>query len=161
MEKDISNGPPSGLTPILVVHDAASASDFYKTAFDAVEIARIPAPDGKRIMHLRLQVFGTIFVLMDEFPELSGEDSGFRSPQNLSGTTVTLHLQVDDAFKVWDQVIAAGATPLVPMKEQFWGEYYGRLKDPFGHEWTIAQMLRQLSEEEVERSAKSALLPAS
>lgn len=157
MEKDLPSGPPSGLTPILVVNDAASASDFYKEAFNAIEIARIPAPDGKRIMHMRLQIFDTIFVLMDEFPELSGEGSGFRSPAKLSGTSVTLHLQVEDAFKVWHQAIGAGATSLVPMKEQFWGEYYGRLKDPFGHEWTIAQMLQHLSEEEVGSSAKAVL----
>lgn len=157
MEKDLPSGPPWGLTPILVFNDTASASDFYKKAFNAIEIARIPAPDGKRIMHMRLQIFNTVFVLMDEFPELSGEASGFRSPAKLSGTSVTLHLQVEDAFKVWHQVIGAGAISLVPMQEQFWGEYYGRLKDPFGHEWTVAQMLQHLSEEEVENSAKAVL----
>ena len=157
MKKEIETGPPSGLTPIIVVNDAAQASEFYKRAFDALEIAKIQAPDGKRLMHVRMQIYGTELVLLDEFPELSGQKSGFRSPKTLSGTSVTLHLQVDDAFKVWNQALGQGAELLVPMEEQFWGEYYGRLKDPFGHEWTIAQMLEHLTEEEVQHAADEEL----
>jgi PhnB protein len=148
-ESPIQNGPPSGLTPILVVNDANSASNFYKKAFDATEIARIPAPDGIKFIHIRLQVFGTIFILMDELLEFSGTGSRFLSPSTLGGTSVTLHLQVDDAFKVWNKAIDEKATSIVKMDKQFWGEYYGRLKDPFGHEWTIAQMIEYLSDNEV------------
>lgn len=154
MEKPIKNGPPSGLTPILVIKDANAASVFYKKAFDAVEMARIAAPDGIKFIHIRLQVFGTIFILMDELPEFSGPQSRFLSPAALGGTSVTLHLQVEDAFKVWSQAVRANATPVIQMGKQFWGEYYGRLKDPFGHEWTIAQMVDPLSDMEVSEAAK-------
>jgi PhnB protein len=152
-QEETPNGPPPGLTPILAVDNANAAVDFYKQAFEAIEIARIPAPDGKRLIHARMQIFGTIFVLMDEFPELSEKESMFRSPNSLGGSTVTLHLQVNDAFEVWKHAIDAGAIAIVPMEKQFWGEYYGRLKDPFGHEWTIAQMLQHLTNVEVENAA--------
>jgi PhnB protein len=154
-KEDIPGGPPFGLTPILVVANANEAAEFYTHAFDGEEIARIPAPDGKRMLHVRLRVFGTVFIVMDEFPELSGQNSRFHSPEQLDGTSVTLHLQVDDAQKSWKQAITAGATAVVPMERQFWGEYYGRLKDPFGHEWTLAQMIEHLSDAEVEKAAKS------
>lgn len=156
-QEKLPDGPPFGLTPILVVENANNATEFYKRAFDAVEIARISSPDGKRLMHVRLRAFGSIFILMDAFPELSGKDSRFRSPKDLNGTSVTLHMQVDDAQKAWKQAITAGASALVNMEKQFWGEYYGRLKDPFGHEWTFAQMIEHLSETQVEDAAKSFL----
>ena len=108
-QEKLPDGPPHGLTPILVVGNANDAAAFYKLAFDAVEIARIPAPDGKRLMHVRLQIFGSIFVLMDEFPDLSGKESRFRAPEGLNGTSVTLHLQVSDAQAAWGRAIAAGA----------------------------------------------------
>jgi PhnB protein len=156
-QENIPDGPPFGLTPILVVDNANDAADFYKRAFDAVEIARISSPDGKRLMHVRLQAFGSIFILMDAFPELSGKGSRFRSPEDLNGTSVTLHMQVNDAQTAWKKVITAGAVALVNMEKQFWGEYYGRLKDPFGHEWTFAQMIEHLSDEQVESAARSFL----
>jgi len=156
-QEQLPDGPPFGLTPILVVDNANEAAEYYKRAFDAVEIARISSPDGERLMHVRLRAFGSIFILMDAFPELSGKDSRFRSPKDLNGTSVTLHMQVDDAQKAWKQAITAGASALVNMERQFWGEYYGRLKDPFGHEWTFAQMIEHLSEAQVEDAAKSFL----
>jgi PhnB protein len=156
-QKKLPDGPPFGLTSILVVRNANDAAVFYKRAFDAAEIARIHAPDGKKLMHIRLQVFDSIFILMDQFPELSGKDSRFRSPEDLNGTSVTLHMQVTNAQTAWKQAITAGAIALVPMEKQFWGEYYGRLKDPFGHEWTFAQMIEHLSDEQVENAAKDFL----
>ncbi len=156
-EQLTNDGPPMGLTPILNVSNAALAATFYKRAFGAKEIARISAPDGLRLLHVRMQIFDTIFVFMDEFPEFSGEDSGFRSPALLGGTSVTLHLQVKDASKVWVRAIEAGAQSVIPLENQFWGELYGRLKDPFGHEWTIAQMVNQLADHEVEKAANDLL----
>jgi PhnB protein len=136
-----AEGPPLGLTPILAVSDAHAAIAFYAQAFGATEVARISAPDTSRLMHVRMVVFGTVFVFMDEIPELAAEESGFHSPDRLNGTSVSLHLQVADAESVWRQALTAGALPIVPLAKQFWGELYGRLKDPFGHEWTIAQFL--------------------
>jgi PhnB protein len=156
----IPEGPPLGLTPILAVSDARAAIAFYVQAFGATEIARIAAPGTSRLMHVRMLVFGTVFVFMDEMPELAAEESGFHSPDRLSGTSVTLHLQVADAQAIWRQAIEAGALPVIPLARQFWGELYGRLKDPSGHEWTIAQMLdTPASTEEVENAAKAQLTP--
>ncbi len=152
-EKLNNDGPPMGLTPILSVNNAAQAATFYRQAFGAKEIARISAPDGKRLLHVRMKIFNTIFVFMDEFPEFSGKGSGFRAPAVLGGTSVTLHLQVKDASAVWIQATEAGAKSVIPLENQFWGELYGRLKDPFGHEWTIAQMVKQLADDNVEKAA--------
>ena len=153
-EKRVSNDPQAGLTPIIVVSDASAAAEFYKRAFNAIEIARIPAPDGKRFMHIRLQVFESVFILMDELPEMYGGKSSFQAPSTIGGTTVTMHLQVSDAEQVWQQAIDANALTVIPLDKQFWGEYYGRLKDPFGHEWTIAQMIENMTDEEVQDAAK-------
>src|SRR5580704_3420477 len=132
----VAEGPPLGLTPILAVLDA---------------------PGTNRLMHVRMLVFGTVFVFMDEISELAAEQSGFHSPDRLTGTSVTLHLQVADAESVWRQALEAGALPVIPLAKQFWGEIYGRLKDPFGHEWTIAQMLEALTSDEVEDAARAHL----
>jgi PhnB protein len=150
-------GPPLGLTPILAVSDAHAAIAFYAQAFGATELARILAPDAKRLIHARMVVFGTVFVFMDEIPELAANESRFHSPDRLNGTSVSLHLQVTDAESVWRQALNAGAVPIIPLAEQFWGELYGRLKDPFGHEWTIAQLLRSLGSAEVENAAAAVL----
>jgi PhnB protein len=161
MEKNepIAEGPPLGLTPILAVSDARAAIAFYAQAFGATELARISAPGTNRLMHVRMMVFGTVFVFMDEIPELASEASRFHSPDRLNGTTVSLHLQVADAQALWRQALDAGARPIIPLAKQFWGELYGRLKDPFGHEWTIAQLLEVLETTEVENAAIAALRP--
>ncbi len=155
----LPQGPPLGLTPILAVSDAHAAIAFYSQAFGATEIARISAPDAIRLMHVRMTVFGTVFVFMDEIPELAGNGSRFHSPDRLNGTSVSLHLQVADAKLVWTQALTAGAVPIIPLAEQFWGELYGRLMDPFGHEWTIAQQLQILGPAEVESAAAAVLRP--
>jgi PhnB protein len=153
----VAEGPPLGLTPILAVSDAHAAVAFYAQAFGATELARIAAPGTSRLMHVRMLVFGTVFVFMDEIPELAAEESGFHNPDRLSGTSITLHLQVADAESVWRQALNAGALPVIPLAKQFWGELYGRLRDPFGHEWTIAQMLDALASDEVENAARAHL----
>jgi PhnB protein len=155
----VPEGPPLGLTPILAVSDAHAAVAFYAQAFGATELARILAPDAKRLIHVRMVIFGTVFVFMDEIPELAANESRFHSPDRLNGTSVSLHLQVADAESVWRQALNAGAIPIIPLAEQFWGELYGRLKDPFGHESTIAQLLQNLGSAEVENAAASVLRP--
>jgi PhnB protein len=159
MEAD-SEAPPLGLTPILVVSDALAAIDFYAKAFGATEIARISAPDKRRLIHARMRIFGSIFVFMDEIPELAGKASRFHTPDRLNGTSVSLHLQVADAQGLWQQAVVAGALPIIPLDKQFWGELYGRLRDPFGHEWTIAQLLKLADRSEVEAAAANAIQKA-
>ena len=132
------DGPPMGLTPILVVGDARAAIDFYVAAFNAAELARIAAPGGVGLLHVRLRAFGSTLVFMDDIPAMPGMGGKPRTPAALGGTPVTLHLQVADAQAVWHRAVAAGATVVVPLAVQFWGERYGRLRDPFGHEWAVA-----------------------
>lgn len=99
----VPEGPPPGLTPILAVSDAYAAITFYSLAFGATELARIPAPDSRRLLHVRMLVFGSVFVFMDEIPELASDESQFHNPGRLKGTSVTLHLQVPDAQVVWSR----------------------------------------------------------
>jgi PhnB protein len=155
LDKEDLSGPALGVTPILVADDAAAAVSFYKRAFAAQEVARITAPDGKRLLHVRLELLGTRFIVMDELAEVNGMGSRFHAPAVLKGTSVTLHLQVEDGTEVWNSALKAGAQEVIPFKEQFWGELYGRLRDPFGHEWTIAQFLRHVGDTEVEQAADS------
>lgn len=141
-----------GLSPYLVVSDAKAAIAFYQQAFGAVEQSRHMAPNSDKVMHAMLHVHGSILSLSDDFPEFMGGRS--RTPEALGGTPVTLHLQVEDADAAWTQALAAGGKVVFPLKEQFWGEKYGKLLDPFGHEWSIAQMLRVVSDEETEQAAE-------
>ena len=153
----MAQGDPVGLSPYLVVSDANAAVEFYKKAFGAREIARHAAPNGKKLMHVRMEVFGSTLMFADDFPEMMGGKP--RTPQALGGTPVTLHLQLEDAQAVWDRAIAAGATVTMPLKDQFWGERYGQFLDPFGHQWSLGQMLKKLSHEEVEAAAKENFRP--
>jgi len=143
-----------GVSPYLVVNNGKAAMDFYKKALDGKEIALHTAPNSDKIMHGRLEIHGSTVMLSDDFPEFMGGKS--RTPQALGGTPVTLHLQVENAQTVWDKAVAAGATVTMPLKEQFWGDIYGKFVDPFGHEWSIGQTVKKLSEEEVMAGAKAA-----
>lgn len=133
MDRNEQQGPTTGLTPHLSIPDrrGADAIDFYVAAFGARELARMPSEDG-RLMHAHLLVNGASLMLHDEFPEYAGD--GHRAgPYN----GVTLHLQVGDADPVWRQALDAGATVEMPLEDQFWGDRYGILRDPFGHRWSI------------------------
>ncbi|WP_026443447.1 VOC family protein [Pseudacidobacterium ailaaui] len=142
------------LIPHLTVSDAAAAIDFYKKAFNAVEVARHIAPDGKRIMHARVELFGSALMLNDDFCDYTGGKSN--TPEALSGSPVTLHLQVDDARRVWDLAVAAGAKVVMPLQEQFWGDIYGMFIDPFGHKWSVGETVKKLSETQIQEGAKQA-----
>lgn len=148
-----STDQPTGLTPHVCVSNAAAAIDFYKKAFNAQEIARHLAPDGKRIMHASLLINGSMFMLNDDFPEYRGGQSS--TPEAYGGSPVVLHLQVKDADGVYNQAKAAGATETMPLADQFWGDRYGQLKDPFGLTWSVGAKVRNVSESEVQEAAKA------
>jgi PhnB protein len=135
------------LSPHLVVDDAAAAIDFYVKAFGAVELGRVPRPDGK-LIHAAVRVNGFLVMLNDDFPEMSGGKS--LTPASLGGTPVTIHLTVADVDTKYQQALAAGATVVVPLEDQFWGDRYGMVADPFGHHWSLGQPLREVSYEEIQ-----------
>jgi uncharacterized protein (TIGR02246 family) len=120
------------VTPHLVCRGAAEAIEFYRKAFGAVEMMRLPGPDG-RLLHASVQINGSSVMLVDEFPEMGG-----KSPATLAGTAVVVHLIVDDVDAVAQRAIEAGAKVVMPVADQFWGDRYGVIQDPFGHQWSIA-----------------------
>ena len=132
-------GPNDGLTPHLSIGGgrAAEAIDFYKAAFGAEERMRHPADDGKRILHAHLTINGASLMLADDFPEYHGGKPG-GPPEG-----VTLHLQVTDADAAWKRALDAGATEHFPLADQFWGDRYGQVKDPFGFTWSIGGGVKQ------------------
>ena len=124
------------LSPHLVCRGAAKAIDFYKKAFGAVEMMRLPGPGGK---------------LVDEAPEWKA-----LSPKSLNGTPVTLHLYVEEVDAFFDRAVKAGATVKMPVTDMFWGDRYGVLEDPFGHSWSIATHVRDMTVEEIQKAMLSA-----
>lgn len=137
------------LSPHLVVDDANAAIDFYIKAFGAVEVGRIPRPDGK-LIHGCVQIDGANVMLADDFPEMSGGKS--MTPKALDGTPVTIHLTVTDVETRFQQAVDAGATVVMPLEDQFWGDRYGIVRDPFGHQWSLGQPVREVSEEEMKQA---------
>ena len=135
------------ITPHLVVQGAERAGAFYREAFGAEEIARIPTPDG-RLMSLQLRIGGVPVHVADEFPEL-----GILGPPSIGGTPVVLSLETDDARPVFAQAVAAGAQVRTPLQEMFWGDLHGQLEDPFGHRWNVSQHLRDVPQEQVVAAA--------
>jgi len=142
------------VTPYLVVSSGEHAIEFYKKAFDAVEVYRMPAPDGTRLLHATLNIRGSDVMLSDEFPEHGGN----RSPDIVGNTTVSIHLWVPNADKAFAQAVGAGATVIMPLADMFWGDRYGKLRDPFGHEWSIAHHIRDVAPAEIAAAAKKVFL---
>src|SRR5688572_5689485 len=138
-------------TPYLIVKGAAAALDYYKKAFGAVEVMRHAAPDGK-IGHAEIRIGDSVIMLADEYPEM-----GHRGPQPGGGAPVFVMLYVDDADALWRKAIAAGAKELQPLKDQFYGDRSGSLVDPFGHTWTIATHVEDVSPEEMKRRPEEAM----
>jgi uncharacterized glyoxalase superfamily protein PhnB len=139
------------VTPHLIVRGAAEAIEFYKKAFGAVELGRSPGPDGKSIIHAMIRIGNSLLFLNDEFPAM-----GCRSPVAMGGSAVTLTLYVEDVDKVFQQAVAAGAKVRMPLMDMFWGDRYGSVTDPFGHEWALATHIEDVSREEIEKRAKAA-----
>ena len=150
---DTKERPNSPLSPHLMVSNAAGAIDFYKKAFNATELARHLAPDGKRIMHAALSINGATVMLSDEFPEYSGGKSS--NPKALGGTPVVLHLQMTDADTFFAHAAANGADVKMPLADQFWGDRYGQLMDPYGHLWSVGATKQKLNEEQIKEAAKA------
>ena len=140
--KPIPDGYHS-VTPYLIIKGAAAAIEFYKQAFGAIELMRMPGPDDK-IGHAEIKIGNSPVMLADEHP-----DMGFRGPQSLGGTPVSLMIYLEDVDMVFARSIAAGATVLRPIQDQFYGDRSGTLTDPFGHVWTIATHKEDLSPEEI------------
>jgi PhnB protein len=138
-------------TPYLIVKDAGRALEFYKKAFGATELMRLEGPDGK-IGHAEICIGDSPIMLADEFP-----DMGYRSPQALGGSPISICLYVEDVDALFQQALAAGATVVRPVKDQFYGDRSGTLSDPFGHVWTIATHKEDLSPEEVRRRSEAFL----
>jgi PhnB protein len=145
---------PKGLVPHLVVNDATKALDWYAKAFGAEELCRMPAPDGKRLMHAEMKLGDQVVFLCDDFPEYCGGKS--RTPSALGGSTVTIHRYTDDCDAAIAKAQKAGATVTMPPEDMFWGDRYGSVTDPFGHTWSFATHIKDLTPEEMEEAAKSA-----
>jgi PhnB protein len=135
------------ITPHIVVQGAERAAIFYRDAFGAEEVSRIPTPDG-RLMSVELRIGDGSLHLADEFPEM-----GVLAPPSIGDTAVVLALQVDDAEAVFTRAMAAGASERQPVQEMFWGDLHGQLDDPFGHRWNVAQHVRDVPQEEIVAAA--------
>ena len=139
----------STVTPYLIVADAAAAIDFYTRAFGAQELMRFGDPDGK-IMHAELQIGDSRIMLADEAPQM-----GYRGPLALGGSAISIMLYVPDVDRVFNRAIEAGASTQQALKDQFYGDRSGTVIDPFGHVWTIATHVEDVSEEEMRRRMES------
>ena len=140
------------ITPALTIRDAARAIEFYKEAFGAKQRGDIAkGPDGK-VMHAELQIGDSVIMISDEMPEF-----GALSPQSTGGSSVQLHIYLNNVDAAFDRAVKAGATVTMPVMDQFWGDRYGTLKDPFGHKWSIATHVKDMSEEEMMRAMDEAM----
>src|SRR5262249_35993778 len=135
-------------TPHLVVKFCAQAIDFYRRAFGAVEVMRMPGPDGFSIGHAEMKIGDSLIYLVDE-------GMGNKSPQTLGGTPVSIHLYVEDADAVFKQAVEAGAEAKMPLSDMFWGDRFGMIADPFGHQWSIATHKEDVPPEEMARRAEA------
>jgi len=148
MTKPIPDGMHS-VTPHLICAGAAEAIEFYKSAFNATEISRLPGPNGK-LMHASLRIGDSSVMLVDEMPE-----HGALGPRSLKGSPVTIHLYVEDVDVVSAQAVSAGAKVTMPVTDMFWGDRYGQIEDPFGHRWSIATHIRDLTPADMQKAMQA------
>jgi PhnB protein len=139
------------VTPYLVVKDADRAIDFYKRAFGAEELHRMSGPGGS-VLHAEIRIGDSRIMLGDESPM-----GGCKSPQSLGGTSMGLHIYVKDVDAAFAKAVAAGAQVQMPVTDMFWGDRYGKLADPFGHEWSMATHKEELTPEEMEQRKDEAM----
>jgi len=147
------------LIPHLVCDPCSEAIEFYKKAFGAEEIHRMPAPDGRKIMHAAIRIGKSFVFLVDDFPEFCGGKS--QTPTALSGTPVTIHRYVEDCDAAIKRAQEAGATVLMPAMDMFWGDRYGVVTDPYGHKWSIATHIKDLTPEQMQAGMKEAFAHSS
>ena len=141
-------------TPYLIVKGAADAIEFYKRAFGATEMLRMADPQG-RVGHAEIRIGDSVIMLADEHPAM-----GYRSPRALGGSSVSILLYLEDVDAVFDRALSAGGKALRPVTDQFYGDRSGTLEDPFGHVWTIATHVEDVSPEELKRRAAAAMRSA-
>jgi uncharacterized glyoxalase superfamily protein PhnB len=142
---------PDGMhtvTPHLVCAGAADAIEFYKKAFNAVEGGRLPDPQGK-LLHALIRIGDSAIMLVDEFPAM-----GAFGPKSLKGSPVTIHLYVEDVDAFVKRAVGAGAKITMPLEDTFWGDRYCRLEDPFGHQWSVATHVRDVTPEEIRQAVQ-------
>ena len=144
--KSIPDGMQT-VTPHLVCGGAADAIEFYKKAFNAVEVMRVPGADGK-LMHAQIKICDSSVMLVDENPAW-----GMLGPKSLKGTPVTIHLYAEDVDAFVARAVAAGAKVTMAVADMFWGDRYGVIEDPFGHSWSVACHIRDVSIEELQQAA--------
>ncbi|MCM3871515.1 MAG: VOC family protein [Pyrinomonadaceae bacterium] len=142
--KPIPDGYHS-VTPYLIIKGAADAIEFYKKAFGAAELFRMPAPGGK-VGHAEIKIGDSPIMLADESPEM-----GYVGPATLGGSPVSIMIYVDDVDTIYNQAIAAGGQELKPLQDQFYGDRSGTLKDPFGHTWHVATHKEDVTPEEMDK----------
>jgi len=150
MTESVVKAIPEGIhtiTPHIVVREAGRAAEWYKQALSAEERGRIPVPGGK-FMQIELWFGDSAVMIADEFPE-----SGVLSPQASGGNPVVLHFSTEDLEALWNRALEAGAEVVQPLQDQFWGDRYGQIRDPFGYRWGLAQHIRDVSAEEITRIA--------
>jgi PhnB protein len=140
-----------GLIPSLAVDDAARAIEFYQQAFGATERMRMPGPEGK-IGHAELEIGGSVLMLSDPFPQ-----SSIKPPKELGGTCVGIFMYVADVDAVVEQAVAAGAKVTMAPADMFWGDRFGKVTDPFGHEWQLATHTEDVSPEQMAERVKEAM----
>lgn len=138
------------VTPHLICAGAADAIEFYKKAFNALEIGRMAGPQGK-LLHGAIRIVDSTVILVDEFP-----DWGSFGPKSLKGSPVTIHLYVEDVDAFVAHAAAAGAKITMPLQDMFWGDRYCKLEDPFGHQWSAATHIRDVSPEEMQQAVQKA-----
>ena len=138
----------STLTPYLAVEDASTAIDFYQRALGAKERVRMPGPGGS-IMHAEIEIGDSLFMISDPFPQ-----TNTTPPKELGGTSVSLMLYVEDVDAAYKQAVDAGATSLMEPDDMFWGDRFGSVQDPFGHSWTIATHVEDVSPEEMQKRSE-------
>ena len=136
------------LTPHLVVTNGAQAIEFYRQAFGALEVSRLLAPDGQVVMHAQLKIGDAMLMLGSEFPPNA------LAPKSRGGTSVYLHLYLPDADAAFDRAVKAGCSIKMPLADTFWGDRYGVVEDPFGHQWSIATHRHDYTTDQIAANAK-------
>jgi uncharacterized glyoxalase superfamily protein PhnB len=137
------------VTPSIVVDGAVKAIDFYKKALGAEEIMRFPGPDGK-IMHAEIRIGDSVIMLVDQMPEQGG-----RGPKLIGGTPVSFFVYGENVDAAWKRAVDAGAKPIMPLDDQFWGDRTGLLEDPYGHHWWLAQHIEDLTPDELSKRSEA------
>jgi PhnB protein len=150
----VSPVPPGfhTVTPHLVLRNCTAAIDFYKKAFGAVEIMRMPGMNGKGVGHAELKIGDSVIFMADEWPGME-----LAAPEKFGGTTVSLHIYVADCDKLYNQAVAAGCKATMPLMNMFWGDRYGKLLDPYGHSWSIASHVEDVPPDEMAKRGAEAM----